>query len=1098
VTDELQILGAQDGALLVVSAAPSFERRFALEHDGHRAAFRLSAKDPGPLLTGMNLLIAEAPDAAETPWQAPDVAGVTLTRSSNPEWMVDGHSPWLLAVEPDVSGVAVTYTDPPLGTDLPVLAGTDYELSAHFAAHQASGRLRLAVFDREGRVLTEESTPLSNRFRGGRSWADYQNAVVRLTTPHDAAFARVHIDYTGRVDEPTSLTGTAFVFFIGGSLVARPGQPTSWQPLADSVRLVARAAAGNDRSAVYEAPLELGVGSGTQEAWVVCLDEAPDVPVAKYAAPDVSAAKVSIDDFSGNSVRLTVEGYAGALTLYIDGVLAGTAPAATGQKGAASRRTAIVVPERYCDGNPHVLDVRDSTGTQVLGRSVDLLPGVLTPWSSIQAYSTPPLPFHLAPTASHRYRALRDQIDRFASASPEGPTEQEIGRLAQLTTVHAILEAGFDGLHDFQPLSFPDVSEPKVSVVIPVHNKFNVTYHCLAALLLAANDASFEVVVVDDGSSDETLRIGEVISNVVVCRNETAMGFVGACNRGVEEARGEYVVLLNNDTEPTVGWLDELLRTFGRFENVGLAGSKLIYPDGRLQEAGGIVWGSGNPWNVGRGGNPADPRYSYARQCDYLSGAALMLPRKVWDEVGGLSEEFAPAYFEDTDLAFKVRDAGYTTWFVPHSQVYHFEGVSNGTDVTASSGLKRFQEINRPKFKAKWVSAYVDNGVQGVQPDLAKDRGVIGRVLFIDHSMPRPDRDAGGYAAIEECRLVQSLGFKVTFAPMNVAYLGHYTEDLARMGVEPVYSPFVLSVRELLEKRGNEFDAVYITRYGVAQQVLQDVRALAPRAKIIFNNADLHFLRAMRLAQLSGASDAWQSAEAVRDQELEVMRQVDLVLSYNEVEQSVILSHNGASSTVALCPWVVETQPREEIPGFEERSGIAFLGGYQHPPNAEAVDFFLEQVLPELRIQLPDLKFNIYGSAMPDRFRALADDVVNPVGYVETVETVYYSNRIFIAPLLTGAGIKGKVLGALAHGIPSILSPVAAESTGVRDGVDCLIARDPAGWVEAIVRLYSDKERWQRMSQSATGFTRDKYSFAEGREKMRRAFHLVGLYGVRS
>ena len=636
-TDELQVLGVQDGALLVVSAAPSFQDRFALEHDGHSAPFRPSATDPGSLLTGMNLLIAETPDAAETLWHAPEVEGVTLTRNSNPEWMVDDQSPWLLAVEPDLSSVTVTYTDPLLGTDLPVLAGTDYELSVHLAAHQASGRLRLAVFDPEGRVLTEESTPLSTRFRGGRSWADYQKAVVRLTTPHDAAFARVHIDYTGQVDERTSLTGTAFVFFVGGSLVVRPGQPTSWQPPAESAPLLARAAAGNDRTAMYEAPLELGVGTGTQEAWVVCLDDASDVPVAKYVAPDVNDAKVSIDDFSGNSVRLTVEGYAGGVTLYVDGVLAGTAPAAAGRKQAVSRRTAIVVPERFCDGNPHVLDVRDSTGTQVLGRSVDLLPGVLTPWSSIQTYSSAPLPFHLAPAASHRYRALRDQIDRFASASTGGSTGQEVERLAQLTTVHAILEAGFDGLRDFQPLSFPEVSDPKVSVVIPVHNKFNVTYHCLAALLLAANDASFEVVVVDDGSSDETLRIGEVISNVVVCRHETAKGFVGACNRGVEEARGEYVVLLNNDTEPTAGWLDELLGAFDRFESVGMAGSKLIYPDGRLQEAGGIVWGSGNPWNVGRGGNAADPRYSYARQCRLpLRAPHLMPPRKVWDEVGGL------------------------------------------------------------------------------------------------------------------------------------------------------------------------------------------------------------------------------------------------------------------------------------------------------------------------------------------------------------------------------------------------------------------------------------------------------------------------------
>ena len=599
--------------------------------------------------------------------------------------------------------------------------------------------------------------------------------------------------------------------------------------------------------------------------------------------------------------------------------------------------------------------------------------------------------------------------------------------------------------------------------------------------------------MVDDGSSDDTDQLARLAPNVTVCRNETAQGFVRACNLGVENSRGEYVVLLNNDTEPTLGWLDELIAAFDRFDAVGIAGSKLLYPDGRLQDAGGIVWGSGNPWNYGRGANPRDPRFNYARQADYLSGAALMLPRNVWDEVGGLSEEFVPAYFEDTDLAFKVREKGYTTWFIPSSVVYHFEGLSNGTDVTQTSGLKRFQEINRPKFRRKWGQVFKDYGDEGKLPDLRKDRGILGRALFIDNAVPRPDRDAGSYAALQEMRLVQSLGYKVTFIPLNLAYLGHYQDELNKLGIETIYSPFCMAVKDFLRDRGREFDVVYITRYNVANKVIDMVRKLAPESKVLFCNADLHFLREIRAAVRSGDEIDWKRAETIREEELAVMREVDVVLSYNEVEHSVILSHNMLASPVLTCPWVVETPPPDDVPPFDGREGIAFLGGFQHPPNIEAVDFFVEEVVPRLREELPGVVFNIYGSSMPERFAELADETVRPIGYVEKVEEVYDTNRLFVAPLLTGAGIKGKVLGALAHGIPSILSPVAVESTGIRDGYDCVVARDIDDWVSSIVRLYDDPVAWTRMSLSAREFTKQQYSFANGRVLMRRAFEAAGV-----
>ena len=212
--------------------------------------------------------------------------------------------------------------------------------------------------------------------------------------------------------------------------------------------------------------------------------------------------------------------------------------------------------------------------------------------------------------------------------------------------------------------------------------------------------------------------------------------FIRACNAGAAQARGRYVALLNNDVEVTAGWIDALIDAFDRFDNVGLAGSKLLNPDGSLQDAGGIVWGSGNPWNYGNAQNPHEPRFGYARQADYLSGAALMMPKKLWNKIGGLSSYLEPMYFEDTDLAFKVREAGYSTWFVPSSQVYHFEGMTSGTDV--STGFKKYQEVNRPKFKRRWARAFGQFGTEGTAPDLEKDRGIVGRVLFIDYAPAAP------------------------------------------------------------------------------------------------------------------------------------------------------------------------------------------------------------------------------------------------------------------------------------------------------------------------------------------------------------------------
>jgi glycosyltransferase involved in cell wall biosynthesis len=539
--------------------------------------------------------------------------------------------------------------------------------------------------------------------------------------------------------------------------------------------------------------------------------------------------------------------------------------------------------------------------------------------------------------------------------------------------------------------------------------------------------------------------------------------------------------------------LDELLFAFESLDNVGMAGSKLLFGDGSLQEAGGIVWETGDPWNYGRGNNPRDPRFCYTREVDYVSGAALMIPSALWAEVGGFSLELAPAYFEDVDLAFKVKKSGRRVVLAPFSVVYHFEGLSNGTDVTSTSGMKRFQEINRPKFKRKWVDLYKNNGPIGVDPDLNKDRGVSKRALFIDADTPRIDNDAGSYAAIQEMRLLQSLGCKVTFAPANLAYIGRHTENLQRMGVEVVYAPFVGSVEELLKARGSEFDLVYVARYQVGAAVIGAVREYCPRARMALSVVDLHFLRSLRERIMENArAPQLERTLAMRKAELDLLSEVDLALTYSPVEEAVLTSHLLGRPPSGQIPWVLTTT--QDRPDFDERRDVAFLGGFGHPPNVGAVEFFAKQVMPLLREKAPGIVFNVYGSSLPDSIRDLETNDIVMKGFVNDISEVFDTCRIFVAPLLYGAGVKGKVLDCIAAAVPSVISSVAAEGVLGHDSSASIIADTPEEWAEAIASLYKDKKRWRQMSEAAAKLAREKYSFEAGRQQMRSLLEAIDIF----
>jgi len=618
-----------------------------------------------------------------------------------------------------------------------------------------------------------------------------------------------------------------------------------------------------------------------------------------------------------------------------------------------------------------------------------------------------------------------------------------------------------------------------VSIVIPVYNQISYTLDCLASVLANSSDVEHEIIVVDDCSTDQTKAVLGGREGIKYVRNDRNLGFIGSCNRGAAEARHNYLCFLNNDTRVLPNWLSTLVNTFELHPHTGLVGSKLIYPDGRLQEAGGLIWNDGSGWNWGRLKDPADPRFNYARQVDYCSGASIVVPRALFEGLGGFDTQYTPAYGEDSDLAFKIRSLGLSTVYQPLSQVVHFEGVTSGTDV--SSGVKKYQVDNAAKLTARWAPYLREQGVSGVNADIVSDRGVIGRILVIDQITPEPDRDAGSITALEIMRALRDLGYKITFVPCsNYAWLAPYSELLASLGIESVVMPWAGSLADHLDRFGSHYDAVLIFRPQTWNDYIDLVRTYAPRARAIYHSSDLHFLRDERARVLDERASVRGSAsklEAARRAELDLISSADLCIVHSIAEMELLKDLRPASRVVCF-PWIYE--PRGSGPDFSERKDLIFVGGYAHPPNVDAAQYFISSIYPLLYEQLPGSRFIVAGSFPPPALQAAGGERVLVTGYVDNISQLLFSTRVMVVPLRYGAGIKGKIISALAHGLPVVSTRLGTEGMGLVHEEHVLIADGEEDFAAAVARLYSDETLWRKLSSAGLEYVKQTTSRTAG------------------
>jgi GT2 family glycosyltransferase/glycosyltransferase involved in cell wall biosynthesis len=605
-----------------------------------------------------------------------------------------------------------------------------------------------------------------------------------------------------------------------------------------------------------------------------------------------------------------------------------------------------------------------------------------------------------------------------------------------------------------------DLQRPPVVIAIPNWNRVSLLRRCIESIFAKTGYERYRVCVYEQGSTDGSREyLQSLAPHVDAILGDENIGFIDANNAIIRRYAKWDVVFLNNDTEVTDGWLERLVETAYRADNIGLVGPRLIYKDGRLQETGSQVFQDGSARAYGKYADQADPMFNQLREVDYCSAACLYAKRKVLDCVGGFDSRYSPAYYEDTDLAFAARQAGFKVLCEPYSTVIHHEYSTSG-----GTAFDRM-EANRTKFLEKWAEP-----LKRQQKNFWEAVSVSQRekILVIDNIVPAQDRSSGGNRLFEFLLLL-ARHYHVVFAYMGAYALQEYVKPLERYGITVFYPGYAKAVNNYDLDLGavlqhNDFKFIFFELFGMAEQYLGVVSQYSPRTPVIIDTFDVHFLRETREAITANDEGLLRKAQETKRRELAVYKQADLVLTVTADDKQALLREDPQLN-ISVVPNIHSLFPT--VVSRKNRRDLLFVGGFSHTPNVDGVLYFCREILPLVQQRLPDTKLWVVGNAPPPEIVALASANVVVTGYVRHLVPYLESALVSVAPLRFGSGMKGKIGEAMAWGIPVVTTTIGAEGMRLQDGVDALIADAPEDFARRIIQLHENPELWESIAQNA-------------------------------
>lgn len=583
-------------------------------------------------------------------------------------------------------------------------------------------------------------------------------------------------------------------------------------------------------------------------------------------------------------------------------------------------------------------------------------------------------------------------------------------------------------------------SKLKLSVVVPVYNQWSFTENCLKNILLdllLCNIPS-EVIVADDASGDETKELNRRFPTVIHVRNKTNQGFLRNCNNAVANAKAPYVVLLNNDTLLFPGFFKNLLAGLEGESRIGAVGAKVMYPDGKIQEAGNSLLRNGAGSPHGRGRERYDLRFSFPAVVDYCSGCALVFRKSDWEKVGGFDTIYENAYCEDSDFCLKLKSINKDVLFNPSAEIIHFEHGSYLDSVGSKKNIKKFQEENSKKLTLKWDSFFKSCPLPDYSNKLILASNLLKQnpkldersVLFYSPFSSHPQNHGNKRTIYNFCSFLKSAGYKVHFVTLSnyldFSYLKEMRKAWDTVDILTAAVPMTVNNATTFDawydpKVGEELASLsfkYGTKHVLCSYIFQSkFLELLPDCfnKII----DTHDQMSSRFEKLKSKGLPLEFFSCSPQQEGRYLRRADVVISRTAKEALVFNEEMGQEKAVVVPHLEV---PKEMNKKFDNLSRIGIVAS-SNIVNLYAVTDFLRQFIgigldKSLEVIIAGEVRNLIPRLSPEEQEFCKNPSVKFIGFVKDIKDFYMEVDCVVSPITFGTGINVKTVEALSYGVP--------------------------------------------------------------------------------
>ncbi|CAD5929182.1 O-antigen biosynthesis protein RfbC [Planktothrix tepida] len=624
-------------------------------------------------------------------------------------------------------------------------------------------------------------------------------------------------------------------------------------------------------------------------------------------------------------------------------------------------------------------------------------------------------------------------------------------------------------------LNFPRVENPEISIIIILYNRAELTLSCLTSLIRNSFQ-SFELILVDNNSTDTTRQLLKQINGAKIILNEQNLHYLLACNQASKIAQGNYLLFLNNDTQILGDSISSAFNTIKSSKDIGAVGGKLILPDGTLQEAGSIIWQDGTCLGYGRGDSPNAPQYLFQRSVDYCSAAFLLTPRDLFLQLGGFDEDYQPAYYEETDYCIRLQKIGKKIIYDPNVNILHYEFASSshtGSSDHAIALMEKNQQLLKQKHK-DWFKSQYPCDLKNLIFARTQAREKQKRLLYIDDRIPHPWVGSGYTRSHSILSHLVKLGYSITFYPGDLRYLEDWSTIYADIPqtVEIMRGYGLVMLEDFLRERQGYYDLVFVSR----PHNIKHLNSILVKenflnsAKIIYDAEAIFSIRDYEYKRLNKINFTEEERQKAITEEIKLAKNSHHIITVSPQEKQQFIQQGYTNLSILGHTFSPYPTPKP----FAERQNLIFVGSIYEleSPNADSLLWLTHEIFPLIQNQLDQtIELIIIGNNTVEEIKQKINNLNNSsiklLGKVDDLIPFYNQARLFVAPTRYAAGIPHKVHEAAAYGLPIVTTSLIAQQLGWNAEIELLVADDPVNFAQQCVKLYQDSNLWNKLRKNA-------------------------------